>query len=110
VIDPTAPTGEVRLNFANPATLPVDPPVSVAILLERRLGALIVPSQAVARDDFGPYVMVAGDDGLAHRRDVQLGLVAGPLTQVTNGIIEGERVILAGLEEVEDGTPVTLSR
>lgn len=110
LLDPTAPTGEVRLSFVNPATLPVDTPTSVEILLERRPGALVVPSQAIGRDDVGSFVMVAGDDGLARRRDVRLGLVTPQLIQVTEGVMEGERVILTGLYEVEDGEPVTISR
>jgi RND family efflux transporter MFP subunit len=109
-LDPTAPTGEVRLSFVNPATLPVETPVSVEILLERRPGALIVPSQAIGRDDVGSFVMVAGNDGLAQRRDVRLGLVTSQLTQVIEGVMDGEHVILSGLTELEDGEPVMISR
>jgi RND family efflux transporter MFP subunit len=108
--DPSAPTGEVRLSFVNPATLPVDTPVSAEILIERRPGALIVPSQAIQRDDLGAFVMVAGDDGLARRRDVRPGLVTPQLTQIVEGLTEGERVILAGADEIEDGAAVAISR
>jgi RND family efflux transporter MFP subunit len=110
LVDPSAPTGEVRLSFVNPATLPVETPVSVEILLERRPGALVVPSQAIGRDDIGPFVMVAGDDGVARRRDVRVGLVTPQLTQVIEGVLDGERVILSGLNDLEDGEPVAISR
>jgi RND family efflux transporter MFP subunit len=109
-VDPTAPTGEVRLNFVNPATLPVETPVSAEILLERRPGALIVPSQAIQRDDLGAYVMVVDPDGLARRRSVRVGLVTPQLTQVAEGLNDGERVILSGFSDIEDGAPVTISR
>ncbi|MCC7044606.1 MAG: efflux RND transporter periplasmic adaptor subunit [Acidobacteria bacterium] len=109
-VDPTAPTGEVRLSFVNPATLPVETPVSAEILLERRPGALIVPAQAIQRDDLGPYVMVAGEDGIARRRAVRVGLVTPQLTQVAEGLTEGERVILSGFGEIEDGSAVMISR
>lgn len=108
--DPSAPTGEVRLTFSNAATLPLDTPVSVEILLERRPGALTVPPEAIGRDEAGSFVMVAGEDGLAQRRDVRLGLVTPQQVQVTSGLIEGDRVILIGLNEVEDGSPVVVSR
>lgn len=108
VVDPAAATGEIRLNLVAPSALPLDTPVSVEIVLERRTDVLIVPSRAVGRDDFGPYVMVAGPDAVARRRDVQLGLVAGAQTQVTQGLDEGERVIVRGLEGLEDGTPVVV--
>jgi RND family efflux transporter MFP subunit len=109
-VDPTAPTGEVRLSFVNPATLPVETPVSVEILLERRPGSIVVPSQAIGRDDLGSYVMVAGDDGLAQRRTVRVGLVTPQLTQVAEGLMEGERVILSNPGEIEDQEPIAISR
>jgi RND family efflux transporter MFP subunit len=109
-VDPTAPTGEVRLNFVNPATLTVDTPVSVEILLERRPDALIVPVQAIARDDFGSFVMVADESGLARRRDVQVGLVAGQLAQIVNGVNDGERVILTSPADLVDGEPIAIAR
>lgn len=109
-VDSTTPTGEVRLSFVNPATLTVETPVSVEILIERRPGALIVPSQALLTDDLGSYVMVAGEDGLAHRRSVRVGLVAGQLSQIAEGLAEGERVILSNPAEIADQEPVTISR
>ena len=108
--DPTAPTGEVRLSFTGPATLAIDTPLSVEILLDRRIDALVVPAQAIARDDFGPFVMVAGDDGLAHRRDVRLGIETPQRVEILDGIEAGDRVILSGLMEVEDQSPISIGR
>jgi RND family efflux transporter MFP subunit len=110
VTDPTAPTGEVRLSFTQAATLPLDTPLSVEILLDRRVNALIVPTQAVARDDLGPYVMLAGSDGLAHRRDVRLGIATPQQAEILQGIEEGDQVILNGLAEVEDQSPIAIGR
>lgn len=109
-IDPAAPTGEVRLSFTNPATLPVDTPVSVELILDRRTAAVYVPSQAVGRDDLGAYVMEAGDDGLAHRRTVLPGLVTPQLTQIASGLDANVRVVLLGADEVTDQMPIMLAR
>lgn len=109
-LDPTAPTGEVRLSFTNPATLPLDTPVSVEILLDRRADALVIPLQAVNRDVSGPYVMVAGPDGLAQRREVRLGLATSDLVEVVTGLEPGEQVIVAGLQDVEPGMPIAIGR
>jgi RND family efflux transporter MFP subunit len=108
--DPNAPTAEVRLAFVNPATLPVDTPVSVEILLEQRTGVVVVPGAAVQRDDMGPFVMVAGGDNRAHRRDVRLGLVTREQAQIAAVIDAGERVIVAGVSDVVDGTAIVQSR
>lgn len=109
--DPSMPTGEIRLAFENPATLPIDTPVSVELVIDRRNQVLIVPSSTVGRDDIGSFVMIAGTDGLAHRRDVQLGLVTPQFTQIVSGVDEDDEiVILTEYDEVTDGTPIVVGR
>ena len=80
-VDANAPTGEVRLAFAGPATLTANAPVSVEILLDQRTNALVVPTAALLRDDLSAFVMVVGEDGRAHRRDVRPGLVTETLVE-----------------------------
>jgi RND family efflux transporter MFP subunit len=107
---PDAPTAEIRLAFQNPIVMPLDTPVSVELLLDVRTGVIAVPSVAIQRDQLGPYLMVAAENGYAERRDVRLGLVAGELTQVATGLQEGERVIVSGLTMESAGLPVTIVR
>lgn len=109
-VDPSAPTGEVRLGFAGAATLALDTPVSVELLLDRRTDTVIVPAAAIGRDDLGPYVMVAGDDGLAHRRTVLVGLVTPQFAQVASGLEENTTVILLGADAVADQAQIQISR
>jgi RND family efflux transporter MFP subunit len=104
--DPNAPTGEVRLAFTDPSTLALDTPVSVEILLDQRTSAVVVPADAVQRDDISPFVVIAGDDGRAHRRDVRIGLVTRALAEIVAGLSAGERVIVGGVKDVEEGTAV----
>lgn len=108
--DASAPTGEVRLGFTNPSSLPLDTPVSAEVLFDQRTNAIIVPATAVARDSLGFYVLLAGDDLRAHRRDVRLGLVTRESAQVIAGIANGDRVIVTGLAELTDGAPYVISR
>lgn len=105
-----APTGELRLAFVGPATLVVDTPVSVEVLLDQRTGALVIPLAAVQRDDLGVWVMTAGDDGLAHRRDVRVGLVTRELAQVVAGLQAGENVVTSGVADIAEGTPIVIAR
>ena len=107
---PTAPTGEVRLNFALPATLPVDTPVSVELVFDQRTAALVVPTAAVRRDALSSYVMIAGTDSRAHRRDVRLGLSTTNLTQVLEGLNVGEFVIVNGLTDVSEDSAIVISQ
>ena len=108
--DPTAPTGEVRLAFTNAATLPLDTPVSVEIMLDQRSGALVVPTASVKRAPTSAYVMVAGEDSRAHQREVRVGLSTRELTQITSGLEAGEHVIVGGLDDVNDGSAIVMAR
>jgi RND family efflux transporter MFP subunit len=106
----SAPTGQVRLSFVSAATLPVNTPVSVEILLDQRTNVLVVPAPAVQRDDLGPYVWVVGDDQLAHRRDVRPGLTTETLVQIAAGLAAGEMVIVSGLNDVREGAAIVVAR
>lgn len=107
--DPNAPTGEVRIALPAPTTLPLKTPVSVEILLDQRANALVVPAEAVQRDDLSTFVMVAGADGRAHRRDVRTGLVTRTLTEIVSGLEAGERVIVGGLSDVGEGAAIAFT-
>jgi RND family efflux transporter MFP subunit len=105
-----APTGEIRLAFINAATMPLDTPVSVELTLDQRTAALVIPAAAVAHDGLGAFVMIAGQDLVAHRRDVRVGLVTAEAAQITSGLTLGDRVVVRGLADVSEGTALTLSR
>ena len=100
---------DVRLDFAAPPALPIDTPVQVDLLIEERQNVLTVPVAAVQRDAGAPYVWVAGDDGLAHRREVRVGLTSAGRAQILSGLVPGERVILTGISELNEGTVIRVS-
>jgi multidrug efflux system membrane fusion protein len=104
---PSATTAEVRLALTPASTLPIDTQVQVEFLFDERPNAIVVPKSAVQTDTRGPFVWVAGDDGQAHRREVQPGLSVGGLTQIVNGLAAGERVILTGVSELAEGTVIS---
>ena len=106
--DATATTGEIRLDFTTPTALKIDAPVQIEMLMEERKDVVAVPSAVIQRDANGAFVFAAGDDGLAHRREVRTGMVAGQLTQITNGLTPGERVITSNLEQVTDGLRIAV--
>ncbi len=107
---PDMPTAEVRLAFTGPTTLPVDTPVSVEIVLDQRTDVVVVSASAIMTDDAGSYVVVAGEDQRAHRRDVRVGLRTRDLAHIVSGVTPGERVIVAGAGNVAEGTPIAVGR
>jgi membrane fusion protein (multidrug efflux system) len=69
--------------------------------------ALLAPQQGVMRDPKGnASAMVVGQDGTAQRRDVQVSRTIGDQWLVASGLQPGDRVIVAGLQKIQDGTPV----
>ncbi len=103
---PGGSSGEVRINLAGPTALTVDTPVRVEILVEERRDALVVPQQALQTDQGQSFLWVAGDDGAAHRREVRVGLTANGLVQIASGVAVGEKIILTGIAELAEGTPI----
>ena len=71
---------------------------------------LVVPATGIRRDDLGQFVVVVGDDNLARRRDVRVGLVGRDLAQVVTGLETGERIITSDLSDIGELTPVFVSR
>ncbi len=96
-----------RLEFVKPQLLPLDTQVQVEIVLDERRDVPVVLSSAIQQDAAGAFVMVAGDDGIAHRRDVRAGVVSGPVTQILAGLSVGEKVITVGLDKIADGTRIS---
>ena len=113
VADPPAPTSDVRVSLPKTVTLPAGTPVQLEILSDARSNVLVVPTSVVLRDgaaNADAYVMVAGADGKAHRKSVQVGLVALDRTQILSGLTVGERVILPGPEPITDGASVSIQK
>jgi Cu(I)/Ag(I) efflux system membrane fusion protein len=106
-----APSGsmvEIRVNFLAPTTLPIDTPVQVDIAVEERKDVIVVPADAVQRVDAATFVWVPNDNNQATRREVRLGLVANNLAQIVSGLTAGELVIVTGLAQLNEGTPITI--
>ncbi len=109
--DPRVTSQEIRLAFANPATLTVDAPVQVEILLAERANVAALPASAVLRGENGvAFVMVAGVDGRAHRRDVRLGLAARDRIEIVAGVTAGDRVIVKDAAQVPEGALLSVDR
>jgi RND family efflux transporter MFP subunit len=107
VVDPNAPTGQVRIGLSDTTDLEPQMPVSVEILLDQRSNVLVVPTDALLRDELSAYVVVAGDDRRAHRRDVRAGLATSALVEIVTGLEAGERVIVGGASDLSEGALVS---
>ena len=109
-VDSSASAQEIRVSLAGKTALTVGMLVQVEILLDQRANAVVVPSASIVRAEDGTFVMIAGDDGRAHRRDVRVGLVTKALSEILSGVTPGDKVIVTGLKDVTDGGPIVVDR
>jgi membrane fusion protein, multidrug efflux system len=71
--------------------------------------ALVVPQAAVQYDQAGSYVLVVGADDTVEARRVVLGPQQDTGIVVENGLQEGERIIVEGIQKVRPGMQVAAS-
>ena len=69
-------------------------------------GALAVPEKALISVQGSYSVAVVGDDNKVQLRKVELGAAAKGLRIVTNGLKEGEKVVVDGTQKATDGATV----
>lgn len=79
-----------------------------SIAFEKHAGALTVPSSAVVSEDNEDVVYVV-TDGAASRRAVRVGIESGGVTEILDGIVAGEPVVVTGQASLRDGARVLAS-
>ncbi|MFW5966419.1 MAG: efflux RND transporter periplasmic adaptor subunit [Persicimonas sp.] len=77
----------------------------VRLVLERLDNVLAVPPAAELKSSEGSQVWVL-EDGEAKRRDIRAGFRDKKRLEVTDGLSEGDEVIVTGRDKLEDGAPV----
>jgi membrane fusion protein, multidrug efflux system len=109
-VDPNTDTVAVRAQVPNPEGLLI-PDGIVGVTVDRgppRL-ALLVPQAAVLLDQAGRYVLVVDDAKKVELRRVTTGVEQGGDVVVTEGLKEGELVIVEGIQKVHPGQVVEAS-
>jgi len=111
-IDQSTATLLIRAVFPNPR--PANGPrvftpnnfVRVRVPTSPPYQALLVSPEAVATDQDLKYVYVVDSDNKVVRYNVQLGSLQDGLQVITDGLKPGERVIVNGLQRVQQGVTV----
>jgi membrane fusion protein (multidrug efflux system) len=105
-VDPATATFSVRIRVTETGGL-LRPGMfaRVAIVYERKPDALQIPRTALLDTDGQPKVFVV-KDGKAAERAVKLGLSNGAWIEVTEGLRDGEQVVVVGQGAVKPGATV----
>lgn len=107
-VNPTTGSVAFRGKVANPnRTLLPGLYVSVELTAGTLNQGFKVPQLAVLRDGQGPYVLVASAEGPAVQKRVETISVVGNDWIISNGLADGDQVIVDHLQMVQPGMPVS---
>jgi len=102
-------TGSMRFRavFPNPdMTLAPGMFARVRVPGSSKYNAILIPGDAVGRDQAVQFVYVTIQDGVVERRNIELGPTACGLRIVRKGLHAGDRVIVKGIQLVRPGAVV----
>jgi membrane fusion protein (multidrug efflux system) len=100
-------TRDFRVIFPNPNNVLFPGQfVKVRILGAVRTGVILVPQSAVQQGPKGPILFVVGPDNKVEIRPVRATSWRGNQWSIEDGLLEGERVIIAGFHMIAPGVPV----
>jgi membrane fusion protein (multidrug efflux system) len=106
-VQPDTDTVLARAQLPNPEGMLV-PGGIVGVQVERGgpQSLLVVPQSAVQLDQGGHYVLVVGADKKVEQRRITTGVEQGRDVVVTQGLKQGELVIVEGIQKVHPGQVV----
>jgi len=106
-VDEATGTILIRAVFANPDQLLL-PGQFVTVVLEQSEAkqALLIPQASVLTDQVGRYVLVVDAEDKVEVRRITTGQRFSADWEVTDGLSEGDRVILHGIQKVRPGIKV----
>ena len=109
-LDPGSTTIEVWVEASKPdPALRPGMTVELSMIAKMVKDALVVPTPAIYKNsEGGDYVLIAGSDGHAHIKTVQLGVRNAELAQIVSGIAAGDPVISSGGYALPDNTQIKI--
>lgn len=109
-INPRTGTLSVWAEFPNPQRILL-PGQTLRVQVERNdVASLpVVPRRAVVRTRDGTFLYVVDDDGRVEQRTITAQPAGGEMVAVSQGLAEGEKVIVEGLQKISPGSQVIAS-
>jgi multidrug efflux system membrane fusion protein len=106
-IDQSTGTIRVKATFPNPhdALWPGEF-INARVLVRTEHNALTVPSNAIQRGPNGMFTYVVKADSTVEARPLKVGDESGTLTVITDGLKEGEQVVLSNQYRLQPGARV----
>ena len=109
-VDSATAAVKLRIDFTQPTALAVGTPVRVEILGQQHDNVILVPSSAVVQEGPNSFVYLVDQKQQAHRREVEVGIVAEGRAEIRSGVKVGDRVVVEAQSALPDGAAVTPRR
>lgn len=104
-VDPVTRSITIRARIPNPDRALLPGMFMTVTLQGEVVPALLVPEAAIVPEQGSTFVFVV-ENGLVERRQVLTGRRRPGEVEITSGLEEGERVVVAGTQNVHDGMTV----
>jgi membrane fusion protein, multidrug efflux system len=104
-IDPVSRSFNVEIRLPSKRTYRPNMLAVLKIVDYKNDKAITVPVNSIQKAESGDYVLVA-ENGKAKRTNIQTGKVSEGKAEVLSGIKAGDKVITAGIQNLNDGDPV----
>ncbi len=106
-VDQSTGTLAIRATFPNPEKMLLPGQyVTVVITAPETQSAILVPQASVQEDQQGRFVLVVDNKNEVKKRIVKMGQRFGIKWEVEDGVNEGDKVIVEGIQKVRPGIKV----
>lgn len=106
-VDPQTGTIKTRLAFPNPKNLLRSGMTGTVRVLSTSKKAVVIPYKAISEQLGEFFVYVPGDSSKVTQKRVQLGTALGTNIIVKDGLKEGDKIIVEGIQNLREGSVYT---
>ncbi len=106
-VDPQTGTIKTRLTFPNPKNLLRSGMTGTVRVLTTSKKAVVIPYKAITEQLGEFFVYTPGDSSKATQKRVQLGKALGTKIIVKEGLQEGDKIIVEGIQNLREGSVFT---
>lgn len=106
-VDPQTGTIKTRLAFPNPKNLLRSGMTGTVRVLSTSSKAVVIPYKAISEQLGEFFVYVPGDSSKVTQKRVQLGTALGTNIIVKDGLKEGDKIIVEGIQNLREGAVYT---
>ena len=106
-VDPQTGTIKTRLAFPNPKNLLRSGMTGTVRVLSTSKKAIIIPYKAISEQLGEFFVYVPSDSNKVTQKRVQLGTTVGANIIVKDGLKQGDKIIIEGIQNLREGAVYT---